>query len=421
MRSRQLSSRTPPFRHAPTCRHAHQCEHKQALARSLWESETGKTLRSLAPNCRGVRAFPVNQGSSRGHDTDALIILDELLLRCTKFIAGKFEMKVHMKNVKWIMVLFFLRAFGDVSCDGVMTVMDDIHIPNIPDPKISRDFPACKKVSSPKCLVACSVPSVARGQLSWYNENVSLSSLTVSDLVTRLYLEVEYHDKNNYSCVVSSSGKTKTSYLDVASSCQSCPKREIPEPASEGDSVILPTNLTEVQYEDHVMWLYENRLIAELFENVSACYDCQDKRFINRLQLDSQTGCLTVTNISKIHTGTIKLLITNGKHQECHRFNVTVYDPLPIPIITKDSTQCSSASKCVLLCSVLNVSDVTLSWYNGSRLNSSINVSDLKSNFLCLEVKYQDRNNYSCVVNNFFTNKTTPLNISEFCKGMTAV
>ncbi|XP_057180927.1 uncharacterized protein LOC130548284 isoform X2 [Triplophysa rosa] len=325
-------------------------------------------------------------------------------------------MKVHMKNVKWIMVLFFLRAFGDVSCDGVMTVMDDIHIPNIPDPKISRDFPACKKVSSPKCLVACSVPSVARGQLSWYNENVSLSSLTVSDLVTRLYLEVEYHDKNNYSCVVSSSGKTKTSYLDVASSCQSCPKREIPEPASEGDSVILPTNLTEVQYEDHVMWLYENRLIAELFENVSACYDCQDKRFINRLQLDSQTGCLTVTNISKIHTGTIKLLITNGKHQECHRFNVTVYDPLPIPIITKDSTQCSSASKCVLLCSVLNVSDVTLSWYNGSRLNSSINVSDLKSNFLCLEVKYQDRNNYSCVVNNFFTNKTTPLNISEFCK-----
>lgn len=68
------------------------------------------------------------------------------------------------------------------------------------------------------------------------------------------------------------------------------------------------------------------------------------------------------------------------------------------------------------MCSV-NVTRVSLSWYNGSRLNSSISVSDLKgSNFLCLEVKYQDTNNYSCVVNNFFTNKTTPLNISDLCK-----
>lgn len=102
-------------------------------------------------------------------------------------------------------------------------------------------------------------------------------------------------------------------------------ERSIPVPASKGDSVVLPTNLTEVQYEDHIMWLYGNILIAELFENVSACYDCKDKRFIKRLQLESQTGSLTITNISNIHSGTIKLLITKGKHQECQRFNITVY------------------------------------------------------------------------------------------------
>ncbi|XP_056615778.1 uncharacterized protein LOC130430643 [Triplophysa dalaica] len=325
-------------------------------------------------------------------------------------------MKVHMKNVKSsLLVLFFLRSFCGVSCDGVKTVMDDIHITNIPDPKISRDFPPCKEVSRTKCLVACSVSNMAQGQLSWYNGSVSLSSYPVSEFITRLYLEVEYPNKDNYSCVVSSSGNTKTTYLDIASSCQSCPERAIAVPASEGDSVILPTNLTEVQYEDHIMWFYENILIAGLFENISACYDC-DKRFFNRLQLDGQTGCLTVTNISKINTGNMKLLITNGTNQECRRFYVSVYDPLPTPIITKDSKQCSSASKCVLLCSVLNVTDVTLSWYNGSRSISSINVSDIRSNFLCLEVDYQDTNNFSCVVYNIFSNKMTQLNMTEFCK-----
>lgn len=100
--------------------------------------------------------------------------------------------------------------------------------------------------------------------------------------------------------------------------------------ASEGDSVILPTNLTEVQYEDHIMWVSENILIAELLENISACYECKDKRFINRLKLDGQTGCLTVTNISKIHTGNMKLLIITGKSQECRRFYVSVYGELHI-------------------------------------------------------------------------------------------
>lgn len=102
-------------------------------------------------------------------------------------------------------------------------------------------------------------------------------------------------------------------------------ERAILVPASEGDSVTFPTNLTEVQYEEHVMWLFEHILIAEVFENVSACYGCKDERFINRLQLDSQTGSLTITNISKIHSGTIQLLIINGKQQECQTFNITVY------------------------------------------------------------------------------------------------
>ncbi|KAI7791147.1 hypothetical protein IRJ41_010613 [Triplophysa rosa] len=188
-------------------------------------------------------------------------------------------------------------------------------------------------------------------------------------------------------------------------------------PVSEGGSVTLSTHLKERHNED-IEWVYEeNYLIAELHGQNDDYHFCDDGRFRDRLQLDLKTGSLTIKNISQIHSGTYEPKITDDSvmARQCLSYNVTVYDPLPLPVITKNSTRCSSSSKCVVMCSV-NVTRVTLSWYNGSRLNSSISVSDLKSNFLCLEVKYQDTNTYRCVVNNSFVNITTQLNIGEFCK-----
>uniref|UniRef100_A0A8C2KFE4 Ig-like domain-containing protein n=1 Tax=Cyprinus carpio TaxID=7962 RepID=A0A8C2KFE4_CYPCA len=195
---------------------------------------------------------------------------------------------------------------------------------------------------------------------------------------------------------------------------------------TEGDSVSLHTDVTEVQRDDQILWMFgpKGTRIAELYKQSIDMFK-SNEIFGDRLQMDSFTGSLIIRNIRRTDSGLYKLQIRSDRRNSDKTFSVTVYTHLPVPVITSNSSICSlsssskrsSMSNCSLLCSAVNVGHVTLSWYKGNSLLSSISVSDLSISLsLPLEVEYQEKNTYSCVINNPIRNQTTHLDISQLCQ-----
>ncbi len=96
---------------------------------------------------------------------------------------------------------------------------------------------------------------------------------------------------------------------------------------TEGDSVTLNTDLTEIHEDDNLLWKYGGKkdIIAEIsakYELFLTHEDVPDERFRDRLKLDNQTGSLTITNITTQHAG---LYEVNGAKVSLKTFRVSVY------------------------------------------------------------------------------------------------
>jgi len=95
----------------------------------------------------------------------------------------------------------------------------------------------------------------------------------------------------------------------------------------EGDSVTLHTNLSEILNDDTILWLFgpKDSLISQITRkgDLNSIYFTDDERFRHRLQVDQNTGSLTVRNIRIRHSGQYKLSISRKK-TTIKIFHVTV-------------------------------------------------------------------------------------------------
>ncbi|XP_051741358.1 uncharacterized protein LOC127507983 isoform X3 [Ctenopharyngodon idella] len=187
------------------------------------------------------------------------------------------------------------------------------------------------------------------------------------------------------------------------------------ESVTEGESVSLNSSVTQIQTHEEIEWRFGDILIAKVKNNKNVFYDIDKESFKDRLKLD-QTGSLTIINSRTTDSG---LYTVSSSRDTINTINLTVYARLPVPVISSNSS--SSSSSCSLVCSAVNVSHVTLSWFKGNSVFSSIRVSDLSSRSdLLLHLECVD-DSYSCVLNNPIRNQTQHLNNTQLCHTCAAV
>uniref|UniRef100_A0A8C7PBI6 Ig-like domain-containing protein n=1 Tax=Oncorhynchus mykiss TaxID=8022 RepID=A0A8C7PBI6_ONCMY len=179
----------------------------------------------------------------------------------------------------------------------------------------------------------------------------------------------------------------------------------------ERQSVTLHTGLTGLQA-DKIFWFFgpvipntsivESQLIRG--ENITEFKG----RFREKLQLDRETGSLTIRNLTLNNSGVYQLDFFNT-HKTSQRFYLT-------PSVKGIDVVSSEKGSCSVVCSVENRRDMTLSWYRGEKRLNQTSSPDLSTNLsLHLEIKLPDNNIYSCVAACPVGNQTTKLNIETLC------
>lgn len=94
----------------------------------------------------------------------------------------------------------------------------------------------------------------------------------------------------------------------------------------EGDSITLKTDVSQVQRDDHIMWLFGgDTLIAKIIKGTKETYDGPKGRFRGRLELNDQTGSLTITKTRTTDSGKYTLKSIISGETSFVRYRVTVF------------------------------------------------------------------------------------------------
>ncbi|XP_050959765.1 uncharacterized protein LOC127161161 [Labeo rohita] len=151
-----------------------------------------------------------------------------------------------------------------------------------------------------------------------FRDRLKLDKKTGSLIITN----TRTTDAGVYTLQVNRNGKTSFKLSSVSVYVKSVS-------VMEGDSVTLHVDLTETEKAEQILWMprTENTCIAEInnLDNKVACYnDALNGKFKYRLQLDHQTGSLTIKNSRITDSGVYQLKIVKNKETSLKLFSVSV-------------------------------------------------------------------------------------------------
>ncbi|XP_048013738.1 uncharacterized protein LOC125246756 isoform X2 [Megalobrama amblycephala] len=150
--------------------------------------------------------------------------------------------------------------------------------------------------------------------------NEKTGDLTINNIRTihsGLYiLKISSSSSRKSGCGTKSTTRTKRKRFIVTVGVRTLTKKV-------GERVTLKTD-AELQSGDLMLWTFgpENRLVVKTDSGRTSI----SESFRNRLELDNETGSLTITNIEITDSGHFKLQIINSKRTTFRRFNVTLIE-----------------------------------------------------------------------------------------------